>query len=376
MSLRSKQLHKARRLQRKLERRASKRYARDQHRPEVRENECKPNCDGCPFAKGGVPHHRPVRPLVPAGRIRAVLIGESPGKDEVQLQEPFVGMTGDELNLVLAENGLPRSDLFIINAMGCQPPLGMKNEINMRAAAKACRPWMYSIIRATIRRPKPTLAMGKWAGFLATGKARAIGDARGFIRRVNKRLTPLILTWHPTYALFRQPWAMADFMTDMDRFARVVRGELEPMPRAVLKPTIKQIAKLASEPFITVDIETGAATRAFPWTGKDPTQATLKVIGLGTANVGYSMWWADQSDEMKVLVRRLLRDPRIVKVMQNGYWFDRRILKRFGFTIRNVRDTRDIRRALSTTSRLSLGYMASTYLDVPPWKEKADDGKE
>lgn len=346
--------------------------------PDVRAGEVAPDCASCPFAVKGVPHHRPVRPLVPSTKIVGVLVGEGPGHDEAIMGEPFVGMTGDELNMVLAENNLARSKLIIVNAMGCMPPSGQRTEPNMRAAANACKPWMRSILRNRIRpgRQLSTLAMGKWAGFLITGKARAIGDARGFVRRLRGRYSPLILTWHPTFALFRNPWVQADFEADVDRFSRATRNELEPLPRAITKPTLRQIHGLWEEPYITVDIETGARSPEESWTGKDATQATLKVVGLGTRNTGYAMWWQSTSIEIKREVKRLLASKRILKVLQNGHWFDRRILKRYGFRIRNMIDTRDMRRALSTTSRLSLGYMSSIYLDFPAWKEKIDDGKE
>ena len=343
---------------------------------DVWEHETPPNCINCPFAVDGVPIRRPVRPELPKTRPIGVLVGEGPGNDEHALGQPFVGMTGDELNLQLAENELARSKLLVVNAMGCMPPQGQRTEVNMRAAATACRPWMLSIIRPKVALGTPTLAMGKWAGFLVTGKARAIKPRRGFLRHENKRFTPLILTWHPTYALFRNPWEEANFQCDMDRFARAIRGQLVPLPRAVIKPSLSQIRALWREPFITVDIETGARRSDKPWTGKDPTQAKIKVIGLGTPKVGYAMWWDDQGDDIKAEVRALLRHKKLLKVFQNGYWFDLRVLRRHGFFIRNIMDTRDMRRALSTTSALSLAYMGSVYLDVPDWKAKADDGKE
>lgn len=346
-------------------------------KPIVLPGEKSPNCKACPFAVDGIPVSPPVRPLIPLRKPRGVLIGEGPGADEHAMGEPFVGMTGEELDLRLAENNLARSKLLIANAMGCMPPPTLRTEANMRDAAKACRPWMLSAIRPFVKLSTPTLAMGKWAGFLLTGKARAIKPRRGFLRYENRRYAPLILTWHPTYALFRNPWVEGDFLADLDRFARATRGQLRPLPEFVIKPTYAQIKALLNEPFVTVDIETGARKRSKPWTGKDPTQATLKVIGLGTPDVGYAMWWDETSPRIQRLVQRIFWEKKILKVLQNGYWFDLRvILNRLGWKLRNVKDTRDIRRALSVTSLLSLGYMSSVYLDVPDWKAKAEDGKE
>ncbi len=376
MSMRPKQLHKKGSVQRDVVRNPPSR-----NQPDIHEGEVAPKCGECPFAVNGIPCHKPVRPQISVKHPQGILVGEGPGRDEVVDGRPFTGRTGEELDLLLAENRVPRSKLLIINAIGCMPGPSLKTEGNMRAAANACRPWMKSIIRKEVRKPLPTLAMGKWAGFLVTGKPRAVGDRRGFIRTEEpgqlRRTTPLILTWHPTFALFFNPWEAGNFEADLNRWARAMRGQLQAPPKAlVIVPTLGQIKSLWKEPFITCDIETGAFSPKVPWTGKDPTQARIKVIGLGTKSHGYAMWWAGTDWKIKEEVKKLLASKKLLKVFQNGHWFDIRILRRFGFSINNVADIRDLRRAQVTTSRLSLGYMASIFLDVPDWKDKGgEDGK-
>ncbi len=346
---------------------------------DIREGEVEPTCLGCPFADSkGVPFHKPVRPQIPSSHPIGVLIGEAPGRDEVAMGLPFQGRTGEELDALLASNHLPRSKLLLINAMGCMAPPSMKTEANMRAAAEHCKPWVQSMVKEYVRAKVPTLAMGKWAGFVATGNAQAVGDKRGFLRWDSKKLRPLILTWHPTFALFFNPWEAANFSADLDRFARATRGKLQKPPKELnIAPTLAEIKALWKEPFITVDIEAAARHPKQPWTGLDPTQARVKVIGLGTRTHGYSMWWAGAHPKVRAEVKKLLASKRILKVLQNGWWYDIRILKRFDLVLRNVRDIRDMRRSLVTTSKLSLGYMASLYLDVADWKAKAgEDGKE
>ena len=70
----------------------------------------------------------------------------------------------------------------------------------------------------------------------------------------------------------------------------------------------------------------------------------------------------------------MLLDAELVKVYHNGPWFDLRVLDRYGLNTANWEDTRDLRRAISSTSRLSLGYLGSLYCDIPAWK--LDDGKD
>lgn len=48
---------------------------------------------------------------------KLVLIGEAPGKDEVKLRKPFVGMAGKNLNEFLDILGVGRDSIYITNAI-------------------------------------------------------------------------------------------------------------------------------------------------------------------------------------------------------------------------------------------------------------------
>lgn len=50
-----------------------------------------------------------------------VLIGESPGKDEIEQGVPFVGKAGQMLNTVLAEVGIQREDCMVTNVFFSRP---------------------------------------------------------------------------------------------------------------------------------------------------------------------------------------------------------------------------------------------------------------
>ncbi len=111
---------------------------------------------------------------------RGVLVGESPGRDEAERGRPFVGPTGGALDDKLLEVKLRRSDLFILNAMCCQPPLG-KTLMQMRQAADACRPSVIGQL-AKLRTGFHVLSMGKYAKYSLTGKQKGLKNGRGFLR--------------------------------------------------------------------------------------------------------------------------------------------------------------------------------------------------
>lgn len=321
-----------------------------------------PKCSECPFSKDGQPGNKPVKAegcTKPVG----VLVGEGPGTDEVEKGRPFVGRTGQWLDARLAENGLDRGSLVVMNAMACKPPQGLKSDQNMGHAAKACLPWFRHQYEQ--HKTLPTLAMGKWAAAAAnSGKPITVETGRGFVRK------NLLVTWHPTYAAFYNPWKAGEFVNDVQRFQRLISGSLEHPPKVVIRPSVKDIKELLvqAKGVIACDIETRPGPNRPAHEGKDPTRAELRTIAIGTADRGVAYWWGSDIAVQQAIIDAL-QDQRWLKVFHNGFFFDLRVLRRYGVVPAPVIDTRDMRRAVSATSRLSLRYLTSLYSDFAPWKE-------
>jgi uracil-DNA glycosylase family 4 len=332
------------------------------------------DCASCPFAKDGKPPHKPVLGEFNSEKPIAILIGEGPGEEEVRQNRPFVGTTGQELNRQLERAGIPRAKTVVLNATACRPPPGKTDQMLGRAT-KCCAPLFRSQYDSVKGKnlETPTLAMGKWAAYAASGKATATETGRGFIRQDN-----LLITYHPTYAFFRNPWVKGDFLIDLERFKRLIDGKLQSAPTVITEPTVQHLHTLlnaiaANANRVAVDIETGAEEGdASGHTGKDPTRASLKTIALGTDEYAVAFKWPI-TNGMWDIVSGILLDPAIVKIFHNGYFFDLRVLDRYGIKVVNVSDTREIRRALVATSGLSLRYLAQTYVDFPAWKEIEDE---
>lgn len=75
-------------------------------------------CDKCPLSA-----QSPVLGEGPLGAQMAV-VGESPGREETKLGRPFVGKSGEALDAYLMKVDLPRSAVFVTNAVACFPPGG------------------------------------------------------------------------------------------------------------------------------------------------------------------------------------------------------------------------------------------------------------
>ena len=188
-----------------------------------------------------------------------------------------------------------------------------------------------------------------------------------------------LATYTPGFAFFGQPYEAGTLVQDVRHFAQMVNGE-KPEPfkyEAVTR--VEQLDWLLKEPWFALDIETAAEHPDRGWTGKDPTRALLKMVGFGTDTRCCSIIWGTASADIKRRVAFLLASSAYLKVLQNGPWFDNRVLKRYGMKVRRFVDTRDMRRSQSSTSRLGLGYMGSIYTLTDNWKAKDsaedEDGK-
>lgn len=327
----------------------------------------KPDCANCPWAdpETKAPRHEPVLGAFPSKAI-GCLVGEGPGSEEVEKHEPFVGRTGQWLDDRLEENELNRYSLAVVNAQGCQPPKALKNDNTMREATKCCYPLFISQYEKYSK--LPTLAMGKWAGAAVNNlKPITVETGRGFVRN------NLLLTYHPTYAAFYNPWKAGEFVNDLQRFKRMLSGKLEPAPTTIIKPTVADYQKLAQSGLaLACDIETRAMPGRPDYEGKDPYRAGLRTIALGTPMLGIAYWWGSDSKVQRVIIN-ILEDSKVIKIFHNGWMFDQPVLIRYGIKVQNARDTRDMRRAVSATSRLSLRHLASIYSDFAPWKENEDE---
>jgi uracil-DNA glycosylase family 4 len=312
-----------------------------------------------------------------------ILVGEGPGREEREQGRPFVGSTGKQLDQELADAGLQRGRLFLVNATCCQPPPG-RTAAQLEKAVKCCRPALAAQIKAQPQ-SLPIFAMGSAAlKGISLKEDTSLDDVRGFINHAFPTAWvtthPVIVSWHPTYAFFYNPYEWGAFSVDLHRFGRLIRGELRDPPKIVTQEkdgdagVLKALRYLAGLPFVAIDIETKPAPDEEPGLGKPgysakfPTRAVFNLLGIGGEELAVSFKWALASKPVKDLALSIIEQPKRKRVYQNGYWYDRTVLVRHKVKAEVDDDTRDARRALSSTSPLDLGYMGSIYDDVHQWK--------
>ena len=133
---------------------------------------------------------------------KPMLIGEAPGRSEMQQGLGFVGEAGQELWRMLGAMGLTRDDFSVTNVLKCQPP---KNKFAAGGvkAVRACS----AALRAElgISRPPFVVALGNEAMRALTGTKRGITELRGQKLTITAEgfpassLVPVFPTFHPSY---------------------------------------------------------------------------------------------------------------------------------------------------------------------------------
>jgi len=134
---------------------------------------------------------------------RVMLIGEAPGADEDRLGKPFVGVSGQLLDRMLAAIGLDRQSAYITNIIFWRPP---GNRPPTAAEVAACLPFVERHIE--LAAPELLVLLGAPATQALLARSDGISRLRGrwfpYQSAGMARPVPAMPTYHPAY-LLRQP---------------------------------------------------------------------------------------------------------------------------------------------------------------------------
>lgn len=124
-----------------------------------------------------------------------LLVGESPGGQEVTQGEPFVGPAGAQLDRALESIGRDRRDLYITNLVKVRPP---ENRDPHVAEIEAWWP----VLKAELDRidPRVVVPLGSFATARLLDTADTISDVHGSEFEVDGRT--VIPAYHPAAALY------------------------------------------------------------------------------------------------------------------------------------------------------------------------------
>src|SRR5918992_2401604 len=123
-----------------------------------------------------------------------LFIGEAPGFHEDQQGKPFVGAAGQLLDKLLAEVGLDRTKVAIVNVLKCRPP---GNRDPQPEEIESCRPYLEAQLEHM--RPRVIVTLGNFATRFIIEQPIGITRARG--QRFLRHGSTVIPTFHPAAAL-------------------------------------------------------------------------------------------------------------------------------------------------------------------------------
>jgi uracil-DNA glycosylase len=173
-------------------------------------NTSKEKCRQCPV---GLIYNRVVCSVGNTTNPIYMIVGEAPGRDEVEKGQPFVGKAGQLLREMLIKYGLTKKNTLITNTIPCRP----ENNIfpnDPELIAKCMNMWLLEEIQ--LAKPKCILCVGATPMKYVLGIRDAITRVRG---KVFESLSPqhppgsdefsnkyninakAIATFHPSYII-------------------------------------------------------------------------------------------------------------------------------------------------------------------------------
>jgi uracil-DNA glycosylase len=155
-------------------------------------------CTGCDLYKNAT------QVVFGAGpqKAQVMFVGEQPGDQEDRQGAPFVGPAGALLDKALEDAGIPRSEVYVTNAVKhfSWEPRG-KRRIHKKprvSEIKACRPWLEAELRAV--KPEVLVCLGATAAQSVLGPQFKLMQNRGTLQS-SDLAARVIATIHPSSVL-------------------------------------------------------------------------------------------------------------------------------------------------------------------------------
>lgn len=335
-----------------------------------------------------------------------MIVGEAPGADEERLGRPFVGVSGLELDRMLHEAGLLRSECFVTNVCRVRPPGNMIEYSTKRKTGFVCKTkkmpdngglWTQvdgkwcappvvdglAKLHKEIELCQPTVivALGNLSLWSLTGKW-GVTDWRGSSLRysINKEII-VVPTYHPA-AILRQ-WSWRPYViSDLKRVASLLTdGLVEPRYSFIIAPQFNEaveclqslLKRLESAPLhISCDIETRAGHIACVGLAWSKTEAIC--IPLMCSGGDHSYWKDYEEQPLRELLEQILTHPN-VRVSGQNFAYDAQYFWRWlKFIPHLALDTMLTHHVCWPGTDKGLDVLSSLYCDHHVfWK---NDGKE
>lgn len=345
-----------------------------------------------------------------------MLVGEAWGRDEEAANEPFVGASGQELNRLLHEAGILRSECFVTNVVNARPAnndldnwIAPTKKAITSAHVQLRDKWVLPIVVEGYQRllreinacqPNVIIAFGNLAMWALTGEW-AITKWRGSTipfepgiqtltykisddNKVERVLPPIVIPCiHPAAILREWSWR-AITLNDLRRARRYLESRelTRPSWRFITQPSFEQVREKLS--WLHDSLETGQTswldfdleTRlghiscvGISWTKEDA--ICIPFISSGRRE-GY--WNAEEETWIVWMLQKISCHKNARVRWQNGLYDAQYTYRHWHFVPRGYQDTMISQHALFSDLPKSLAFIASMYCDYYVyWKDEGKD---
>jgi uracil-DNA glycosylase family 4 len=304
-----------------------------------------------------------------------VIVGEAPGRNEVQQGKPFVGLSGQILDQTLAEHGIQRKDTYVTNVVMCRPSDAEGKDAPPNAEMiAACSKRLHDEV--TARHPKMILALGTTAAQRMAGLADTITKVQGVLQWAPEFGVYVLPTYHPAAVLHGAVGYYDDIYFATQRAVRFATG-LTPIPgkydppwefvrddeeRALELFRRWEIRSRSGELHLALDTETHG-----PHDNPRPLDDMWDMFQIADDEKAYAFpTWLLDNEELEAIFKRVLRSKHIVWIFHN-LQFDQQVLKaNLGVKARRFLDTMIL--GLGLTERgeqVGLKFMSRQWLNAP-----------
>ena len=201
------------------------------------------DCAACPLAarNDGIPL-RPVRGYTDneLNQVRVIVVMEAPGGSEHYEGKPAVGQSGQALDVILAQQGIKREDVFVTNTLLCRPGGNRDPEVS---ELEACYSRLHYEIMSMPNR-HVIVCMGNYAAQVIQNDLRISIMKKMFdIDWSDTFGCHVVYAFHPAFVL-RNPDVYVDVDSVIETTAKLLDEPLEPIAQHVVE---RRIAATSTE---------------------------------------------------------------------------------------------------------------------------------
>jgi uracil-DNA glycosylase family 4 len=313
---------------------------------------------------------------------RLAVVGEAPGKNEVDVGAPFVGASGQMLNSILGQNALPRSNVFVGNV--CQVrPAGNKIS-NFEWTGDEIQSGIRQL-RADLKEFKPNcvLCLGNSALRAFAGGKLPIGDFRGSVLKSPTFGVKFVASYHPA-AIFRQyKWSPLLRFDTAKAVAQSSSSAYHPPALFIewnlsLTEIVERLRLLRSQPRPTsCDIEGGIYNGGMSCISF--TLSPSRGFMVPFAYAGKSLWSVEEEALLWKELALTLTSDNVKFTLQNGLYDLMVMAYKHHLLVHNFSaDTMLSHWELYPELEKNLGIQTSIYTNIPFYKDerKQSDTKQ